>query len=127
MLKNDGLNKTNKLFENLYLVNFLTQCNGFGLLAVSNPRIHAVNQSITLDDGPNFNANFYSLRSYLQETIYFLDTLNNLCIWFRFRTRYIHYSMYLKSQLSLVNRTGGSIFFISKIPSLKSGLWSLMC
>jgi len=50
----------------------------------------------------------YSLRSYLQETIYFLDILNNLCIWFRFLTRYIHYSMYLKSQLSLVNKTGGS-------------------
>ena len=27
---------------------------------------------------------YYSLQSYLQETIYFLDTLNNLCIWFRF-------------------------------------------
>lgn len=57
-LKMRGWIRQKKLFENLYLVNFLTQCNGFGLLAVSNPRIHAVNQSITLDDGPNFNANF---------------------------------------------------------------------
>jgi len=52
---------------------------------------------------------YYSLQSYLQETIYFLDTLNNLCIWFRFLTKYIHYLMYLKIQLSLVNRTRGSI------------------
>jgi len=50
----------------------------------------------------------YFLRSYLQEKNYFLDTLNNLCNWFRFLTRYIYYSMYLKSQLSLINRTGGS-------------------
>lgn len=46
----------------------------------------------------------YSLRSNLYQMFYFLETLDDLCIW----SIYIDYSMYLKSKLSLINRTEGS-------------------
>jgi hypothetical protein len=59
LLKNEGLNRT-KLFEILFLDN-LTQCNRFGLLVGSNPRIHAVSTSMSVgsrSDNPYFNTDF---------------------------------------------------------------------
>lgn len=89
---------------------FVLVPNKYTLITMSINRIFCC--VITIN---HIGVRLYSLRSYLQDTNYFLDTLNNLCIWFRFLTRYIHYSMYLKSQLYLINRSGGSKTIMVKL------------